>query len=309
MKPAIKKYLDNLNNVIVPSLISSGFKATPVTAREGLANLTKAYVTDTPDVAVIYNDYVVGGEYNVPVRIYHPVPSEKLPVMVFFHGGGHMAGSVTVYDPICRKIATEAKVIVVAAEYRLAPENPFPAGLQDAYSVARNVWGVLKERNLAHKETLIVSGDSGGAALAASISNDVLKQRDFNIDALILIYPSLDYTMSQPSMEFFGKKLFLEKSRIAWYFEHYFPVGTDRTAASPLWGDFSRMPKTLLFTAGKDPLHDEGVLYVKKLIENNISVEHKDFPDILHAYLNMENLNPEEAAETYQIIGAFIKDC
>ena len=136
--PNLQPWLEQYNRLI-KELAQTGFKQTPTNAREGLARLTRDLVTDIPQVAWIQDDLVLAPEYTVPVRIYHPAPATRLPVLIYCHGGGHMAGSVTVYDPLCRKLALACRHIVVSPEYRLAPECPFPAAVRDAYYVALTV--------------------------------------------------------------------------------------------------------------------------------------------------------------------------
>ena len=118
VSPKLQPWLENFN-IMLTGLLADGFKPTPINAREGLANLTKGMVSDIPDIAWCQDDFIRGNEYDVPVRIYHPKPSTALPVLVYLHGGGHMAGSVTVYDPICRKMAMATQHIVVSVDYRL----------------------------------------------------------------------------------------------------------------------------------------------------------------------------------------------
>ena len=123
----LQGWLYNYNR-FVEELLETGFKQTPTNTREGLANLTLLLVTDRPEISWVQDDLVNAPDYAIPVRIYHPTPESCLPVLIYYHGGGHMAGSVTVYDPICRKIAQATEHIVVSVDYRLAPECHLPIG-------------------------------------------------------------------------------------------------------------------------------------------------------------------------------------
>src|SRR5271156_3537685 len=107
-----------------PPCRPNGYKSTAIGAREALANTVQAMISDSPAIAWVNDELIYGRDYAVPVRIYHPAPAEARPVVVFYHGGGGMAGSVSIYDPICRKLAAATGQIVVSVEYRLAPENP-----------------------------------------------------------------------------------------------------------------------------------------------------------------------------------------
>ena len=124
LDPALAAWLEEYNRELA-DLVAKGYKATAIGAREALANLTRQMVTPGPDIAWVNDELVAGRDYTVPVRIYHPDPKRPLPVLVFFHGGGHMVGSVSVYDPICRRLAAASRHVVVSAEYRRSPESPY----------------------------------------------------------------------------------------------------------------------------------------------------------------------------------------
>lgn len=306
VSPRLRPWLDNFNELMA-TLIAGGFKPTPTNAREGLANLTAGLVTDRPDIAWCQDDLVHGREYDVPVRIYHPEPSTALPVLVFFHGGGHMAGSVSVYDPIGRKLAIATRHVVVSVDYRLAPECPYPAGLNDAYAAAKGVFEVLERRGLCYSPELSIAGDSGGGALCASVAHLSQYDAGLEIHRQCLLYPSLDYTMGHGSIEQNARGYLLEASTIAWYFDHYFQHGENRKTVSPLYMDITGdLPETLLITAGFCPLRDEGLAYVERLRTADITVEHRHFDDMIHAYWNMEDLVSEECATTYRAFSEFL---
>jgi len=122
LEPWLKHYYQ-----LVEAQLEKGVVLSPALAREGLATLTAGLVTDSPELPQVYDERVQGSHGPVPVRVYHPDPGARLPVLVYCHGGGHMAGSISVYDPICRKLARASRHIVVCVEYRLAPEHPYPA--------------------------------------------------------------------------------------------------------------------------------------------------------------------------------------
>ncbi len=306
VSPKLKAWLENFN-ITVKQLVENGFKPTPTNAREGLANLTKGLVTDIPAVEWVQDDLVIGGEYAVPVRIYHPAPEQALPVLVYYHGGGHMGGSVTVYDPICRKLALATQHIVVAVDYRLTPECPYPAGVNDAYSVVQNIWATLDGRELNYTPTLSIAGDSAGGALTASVSSKAQYDDNVVIAKQAMLYPSLDYTMDTPSIEENATGYLLQKGKIAWYFDNYFLNGEDRKQASPLYQPITdKIPPTLVLTAEFCPLRDEGIAYSEKVKNAGVEVEHYNFPDMIHTFLNMEDLVKEECELVYQKISDFL---
>ena len=306
VSPKLQTWLDNFNTA-ANLLIDGGFKPTATNAREGLANLTIELVTESPDVAWVQDDLVAGDAYHVPVRIYHPEPETALPVLVYYHGGGHMAGSVTVYDPICRKLALATKHILVSVDYRLAPECPYPAGLVDAYAVVSNVWATLDSRQLNYLPTLSIAGDSGGGALVASVSAKAQNDENVTIAKQVMLYPSLDYTMDSGSMEQNATGYLLQKGKIAWYFDNYFQNGEDRRAASPLYQPMSAaLPETLLLTAEFCPLRDEGIAYCEVARSAGAQVEYYHFADMIHSFLNMEDLVKQECETVYQKISEFL---
>lgn len=304
--PPLQQWLDDFNP-LVEELLKQGFKQTPTNAREGLANLTTRWVTDKPEVAWVQDDIINAQQYAVPVRIYHPKPDTRLPVLIFYHGGGHMAGSVTVYDPICRKLCLATNHIVVSVDYRLAPECPYPAAVIDACNVAKNVWATLEDRSLLYLKQLSIAGDSGGGALCAAVAH--LSQHDAGIEIKrqALIYPSLDYTMKTDSIEENATGYLLHKEKIIWYFDNYFQKNENRKAASPLHMEFSHtIPETLVITAQFCPLRDEGLAYVEKAQSAGLYAQNLHFDDMIHAFLNLEGLAQEACQRVYQKIGAFL---
>lgn len=307
LKKGLEEWLDNFNNIIIPKLLENGFKPTPINAREGLAGITKSFVTDIPEVAQVLDDIVITDSYNVPVRIYNPNPNMELPVIMYYHGGGHMAGSVTVYDGITRKIANLTNHIVVSVEYRLAPENPYPAGVIDSYNAVKNIWGVLDSRGIKYKKEISVVGDSGGGAVATSIVMKAQVDDELEIKNQILIYPSVDYTMTLPSIEKNGVGYLLGASKMKWYFDQYLSNGEDRKEVSPLYGEFTnKMPRTLIFTAEYCPLKDEGELYFKKVKEAGVYAECYNFHNMIHTFVNMEDLCKEECQLLYKKMNDFL---
>lgn len=306
VSPKLQPWLDNFNQQVA-ILIDNGFKPTATNAREGLANLTKGLVTDIPAIAWVQDDLVNNDEYNVPVRIYHPAPEQALPVLVYYHGGGHMAGSVTVYDPICRKLANTTQHIVVSVDYRLAPECPYPAGVNDAYAVVQNIWATLDGRQVNYVPTLSIAGDSGGGALVATVSSKAQDDPNVTIAKQVMIYPSLDYTMDSGSMEQNASGYLLQKGKIAWYFDNYLQNNENRQRVSPLHSHFTpALPETLVFTAEFCPLRDEGIAYCEKVKAVGIRCESVHFTDMIHTFLNMEDLVKEECDRVYLTIADFL---
>ena len=306
LDPTLDKWLSSVNkNPHFPE--NSTDTLTPEAMREALAKMTGNYVTRVPDVASVVDSVFVDAQFSVALRIYDPAPDRTTPVIVFVHGGGHMCGSVDVYDAICRKLAIEAQQIVVSVDYSLAPEHPYPTALNECAAVIRGLWSHLDAVGVLYQPQLSLVGDSGGGALSATLSAKSQNDSSLPIQKQALIYPSLDYSLSSHSIETLSKGFLLEKDRIEWYFNHYLQNGENTAEISPLFLPVSAsMPNTLVITAGFCPLSGEGKRYVSCLREADAMVEHHDEPGQIHAYLNLENLTSEACERTYKKIAEFL---
>ncbi len=317
ISPKLASFLEQANTAIAAvKATGQGFSAELV--RQGLDNLS-ALIGTGPNMTTVKDDFLATPSHNIPVRIYNPAPNDVLPVLLHFHGGGHMCGSADLYDPISRKLALAAHAIVICADYRLAPEYPYPAGLDDCQQVLERYRSLLTE--MKHSDELYIAGDSAGGAICTSLVMNNLPNNktcdSVKIDKQILVYPSVDYTMVSASIDENGQGFLLEKDKIKWYFEQYFQVDSldqsevakaKAVKASPLLGKFSAdMPTTLVITAGCDPLRDEGIAYAKSLEEVGVDVEHYSFDGMTHAYMLLNDLVSEECQQTYQLIGQFVK--
>ncbi|NMD74965.1 GNAT family N-acetyltransferase [Citrobacter sp. DNRA3] len=279
-----------------------------LSSRAGLAALTKANVSTSEPMAAIINTEVDTGERRIPVRIYRPALTGEPKVVLFIHGGGHLSGSVEVYDPVARHLAMATGNIVVSVDYRLAPENPYPAGLSDAKAVIENVWSLLESQHIPYTRQLTLIGDSGGGAFSATLAAYFSREQPGFIHRLVLIYPSLDYTLNWPSVQENGAGKLLDESKIRWYFQQYFRNGEDRKQTSPLYLPLSQdFPPTQVVSGGLDPLRDENFAFVARLQAERIPVQHVHFPGMTHAYLMLEDKVPQEAKATYLAIGDFVK--
>lgn len=303
---AMQQWLKEYNSML-EMLVQTGFKPTPATARDGLATLTRMMVTDHPDVDLVLDGAIDAESHDIPVRIYHPERQKALPVLVYFHGGGGIAGSVDVYDPICRKMALACNHLLVSVDYRLAPENPYPCGLLDARTAVEKIWIFLEQMEILYNPRLSIGGDSGGGGISASVAHLTQHDPDVRIARQVLIYPSLDYTMAHNSVLGVGYKYLLNKERIEWYLQQYFQNDEDRRACSPLYMNYGReLPETFVITAEFCPLKDEGQAYFEKLQKVGIAAKHLHYDDMIHAFLNLENLAPSQCWTFYGEMGLFL---
>lgn len=306
LNPNLENWLSGVNQQQA-LLDNSLAKLTPKVMRKALASMTKTHVTESPQIESISDSVLTSGQFSVPLRIYDPAPDTAIPVIMYIHGGGHMCGSIDIYDAICRKLAAASRQIVVSVEYSLAPEFPYPAALNECTAVIRGLWPHLDDKKIRYQHHLSLVGDSGGGALCATLSANSQSDSTLPIQKQALIYPSLDYSLSSPSVEALSKGYLLEKERIEWYFNHYFQNAENREEVSPLYLPASAsFPVTLVITAEFCPLRDEGKQYVTRLSEAGAIAEHHGEPGLIHAYLNLENLVPEACERTYKQIAEFL---
>ncbi|GMG87927.1 alpha/beta hydrolase [Biformimicrobium ophioploci] len=307
LNPALASWLPAVHEAAA-AVKASGIEPTPISVRDGLANLTKAFVEAGPELAQVKEFCIPTRHRPVPVRAYIPDADYTGPAIIFSHGGGHMAGSVTVYDGIARRIAKACNMTVLSVEYRLSPEHPHPAGLEDLVGVAKHFAEALDLRGIGHNGKAILMGDSGGGAISAMAAQILQHHANSPVLAQVLVYPSLDYTLGGKSVQENGKGLLLETDKVHWYFDNYFQKGEDRKASSPLHREVSgSLAPALVFTAEYCVLRDEGVAYVEKLKEAGVAAQHCHFDDMIHAFLNLESMVPEACEQLYSRTAEYVR--
>ncbi len=228
----------------------------------------------------------------VPVRVYAPDDRPDAPVIVFCHGGGFVLCDLDSHDPFCRSIAAATGATVVAADYRRAPEHPFPAAPEDAYTAL--LWAARTHPG----RRLAVAGDSAGGHLATVLA---LLARDRGGPPLAfqaLYYPMLDPARTRPSHRENAQGCFLTADHLRWYWDAYLPDPADRTHphAAPLGhADLTGLPPAHVVTAGLDPLRDDGIAYAGALAAAGVAVRHDHHPGMFHGFLSMAGALPEGA--------------
>ena len=231
------------------------------------------------------------------------------PGLVYFHGGGWTLCDLDTHDQTCRLLAQRSGATVIAVDYRLAPEHPFPAPVDDAVAAFADVHERAAEHGIDPKR-LAVGGDSAGGHLANAVSYVTTRAGDDAPEFQLLIYPGTDFTRERPSHELFGEGYLLTARDTRWYAGHFLPPGSDRTnpVISPLLADdLAGMPPTYLTTAGFDPLRDEGIEYAERLRDAGVAVTLRHHPSLIHGFANMvarhvpSRLALTEAAGTLQI--------
>ncbi len=221
-------------------------------------------------------------------RLYAPPDAAALlPVMVYAHGGGWVAGSVETHDPFCRLLSEAAGIVVLSVEFRLAPENRFPAGLDDI--LAAYQWTAAHAQSCGGDPTrLLLGGDSAGGNLAAVAANRIcVANAVVHPAALMLLYPVLDHpTGGHTSYTENATGYGLEACLMRWFWEQYAPdISPDDPNISPLrLAAIPALPPVLVATAEYDPLRDEGIAYAEKLAKAGTAVTHVHAPDMHHNF-------------------------
>ena len=232
----------------------------------------------------------------IPARIYTPKTLRKkdglASCLVFFHGGGFVIGNLDSHDVACRKLADEGQLIVIAVDYRLAPEHKFPAAVEDVVTATKWVADNARQFGI-DASRLSVGGDSAGGNLAAVVA---ISARDGNGPAIagqVLIYPGTDFAMTHPSHSEPETSILLTHSVIRWFRDNYLngAADVDDWRASPARvKDLTGLPPAYVLTAGADPLRDEGDEYAHRLKEAGVPVTYRTFPGQFHGFFTMGKL-------------------
>jgi acetyl esterase len=226
----------------------------------------------------------------LPVRVYRSLaaPAEP-PAIVYFHGGGWVVGDLDTHDGSCRLLARETGAVVMAVDYRLAPEHPFPAAVDDALAAFR--WAAANPRELACRPGAVaVMGDSAGGTLAAVVCQQARDLGGAMPVAQGLVYPGTDLRMMTRSMDAYAQGFYLTREDIAWFQDQYVPDAATRLdpRASPLLAeDLSGLPTAHVWTAGFDPLRDEGRAYADRLAASGVVARYRCLDDQIHGFFGM----------------------
>jgi acetyl esterase len=241
-------------------------------------------------------------------RARHYAPPEDTgprPLLLFWHGGGFVVGDLDTHDAPCRMLCRHAGVHVLSVEYRLAPEHPFPAWLDDAH--AAYAWAREHAAELGADGRLVVGGDSAGGNIAAVIAQETRGRGGVGgPDLQLLIYPAVDASRRRRSYELFGKDFFLTDTLMEWYSGHFLGAGADPTdpRRSPLLAaDLSGAAPALVVTAGFDPLRDEGEAYAAALAAAGVPVLTRRFTGLFHTFINCVGISPASRAAMAEVGG------
>jgi acetyl esterase len=275
LDPAARGYLDELAAVGAPPIWEAGIDETRRDMDAAAPALAPFEDVDSVE------DTTAG---SVPVRVYQPAAASG--VLVWFHGGGWVTGSLATHDGVLRQLANRAQCTVVAADYRLAPEHPYPAAVEDAWEAT--TWAT------ARFDTVAVGGDSAGGALATVAA---LRARDASLPLAlqVLVYPALDHSFDTISYEECATGFGLTRESMEWYWQQYLGPDGDgaHPEASPLRAsDLSGIAPALVVTAEYDPLRDEAEAYAERLQQAGVRVTLRRYDGQIHGFFRMTQVFP-----------------
>jgi len=263
---------------------------TPAQARATFNAMSRARGGTPASIARAEDGIVPGPDGDVPVRIYWPIATGPRPALIYCHGGGHVFGDLDTHDVIARNLCGGAEVVVVAVDYRLAPEHKFPAAAEDAwaaYNWVRDTGASLG----VDISRLAVGGDSAGGNLAAVVAIMARDAGHTNIKLQVLIYPVTDYSLSSDSYNQFGEGYgVLTSGAMKWFSQHYLRSAEDADdwRASPIKAkSLANLPPAFVVAAQCDVLCDEGADYAEALGAAGTKVERKEYAGMIHGFFGM----------------------
>jgi len=289
LDPDMKALLDQMAAAKVPAF----HQMTPQAAREQMARRTAG--GDTVPVARVEDRKVAGPNGDIPIRIYTPNGNGPFGVLVYFHGGGWVVGSIEMTDQPCRMITNEAGCVTVSVDYRLAPEHKFPAGPEDCYAatmwVAENAVSIKCDAG-----RIAVGGTSAGATLAAATALMARDRGAPKIAYQLLVYPATQRELNTPSQKQFAEDGYiLSRADMEWFWGHY--LASDADARNPYAcparaKTLGGLPPALVITAEYDPLCDEGAAYAARLKEAGVETEYVKYEGMVHGFISVAVLHP-----------------
>ena len=306
--PQMQKVLSKLASLggkPIPQLTAQEARQQP-TPTDAVKALLKeqGQSTKPEEVAKVEERMIPGANGQLPARIYWPAGEQPMPVVVYFHGGGWVIANKDVYDSSPRALANLAHAIFVSVDYRLAPENKFPAAHEDAFAAYQ--WALENAASIGgDPKRVAVAGESAGGNLAAAVS---LMARDQKVPLPVhelLVYPIAGYDFETASYQENAQAKPLDKPMMQWFFRQYLnsPADAKDPRISLVDADLKGMPETTIITAQIDPLRSEGQTLGGNLKKAGVRVEQKNFPGVTHEFFGMGAVVPE-AKEAEKFAGA-----
>jgi acetyl esterase len=301
LDPKVRAFLDQLVATGMPP-----FESLPVADARRVMETFREMSPPGQAVAHVEDRRLPGPAGDIPVRVYTPVGDGPRPVLVFFHGGGWVIGSIETHDNTCRALANAIPAVVVSVDYRLAPEHKFPAAAEDCYAATR--WVAANAAAIgADGNRLAIGGDSAGGNLAAVVALMAHDRGGPRIAHQTLIYPATDAGMDTPSQCENAEGYLLTREAMVWFWGHYLRSDEDKTnpLAAPLRAPNLRgLPPAHVLTAEFDPLRDEGEAYAARLREAGVPVTLKRWDGVIHGFFGMTGIIDQSGPAIAEVAAA-----
>lgn len=260
--------------------------------RKAVDKMSEDGEAEPPEVADVADGGFAGPASEIRFRRYRPIGAKAglLPTLIYYHGGGFVIGNIETHDSTCRRLANKSRCQVISIDYRLAPEHPFPAPIDDGLAAFRHIRDNAESFG-ADAARIAVGGDSAGGAMAAVVCQLCRDAKEQGPAFQMLIYPATDSSKESASRKAFAEGYFLSGALMTWFWEAYVPDEDTDLAdlrLSPLLAkDFTGLPPAFVLTAGYDPLRDEGRAYADKLIDAGVKTTYVNYPGTIHGFFSM----------------------
>ena len=291
MDDTLRSFMDKFK---IPDLSGMDWKQSTDGLRNSFYRASRSVERDLPDLAELSNLVVDGAEGPLKARLYVPLAAGvgPAPAILFFHGGGFVLGDLDTHDVICRRLAASARCRVLSVDYRLAPENRFPAAHEDALAAWR--WATDRNNILGFDpDRIAVAGDSAGGNLSAFVAQETARTNTIAPAFQLLLYPLVQFAdIRSKKMPFQESGFFISPNLFDYFRDSYVAEDTDRMdkRVSPLFApddEFAGLAPAHLVLCGWDPLKDEGRAYADKLAAHGVPVSIKEHPGMVHGFMNM----------------------
>ena len=301
--PEVRALLEGLEAQEAPALESLPAAEARIAAAESL----KPFEGERDAVARTEDTQVPGPEGAIAVRVYTPAGPAPFPGLVYFHGGGWVLCDLETHDAVCRAIARQAGAVVVAVDYRLAPEHRFPAAVVDCYTATR--WVAANAEHLGiDPQRIVVGGDSAGGNLAAVVSRKCRDEAGPALALQVLVYPVTNLaSFETPSYQEFADGYFLTRAEMEWFRDCYLarPEDGDNPDASPLLAqDLRGLPPALVITGECDVLRDEGERYARRLADAGVAVTATRYAGMIHPFFSLPGVLSQGRSAIAQVAAA-----
>jgi acetyl esterase len=304
LDPRAKRFLDLLAASNAPDALST----TVPQRRKALAEIMKLSGAELA-IGKVEDRAIPSPGGALRIRLYAPVETtDSMPALIYFHGGGLVAGSIDTHDSIARALTNSGLIRVISVDYRLAPEHPFPAALEDAMAALRYVSAHTAEFGINPKR-LGICGDSAGATLATVTCQAAARAGGLRLALQLLICPILDYTTLSASRRELANGYLIDEATLNHDLRYYLPPGSDAAdpRVSPLRAhDLTGLPRTSIHTAEFDPLRDEGQIYFERLSRARTEVSYTCHPGMIHLFYGLGAVIPY-ARTAFEKIGGEIR--